>query len=122
MYSISLVHTTLHHRCKKLKALNLDYTQITNGALTSLIEFGLNLEELSVNMCYTVEIQGKILELGSMPELKVLNFDHREVENLGHLQAIVPNLQMNKKQIRIAKFWISDPVLWNGNSVARNLD
>ena len=100
----------------------MDYTQITNGALTSLIEFGLNLEELSVDMCYTVEIQGKILELGSMPELKVLNFDHREVENLGHLQAIVPNLQMNKKQIRIAKFWISDPVLWNGNSVARNLD
>ena len=100
----------------------MDYTQITNGALTSLIEFGLNLEELSVDMCYTVEIQGKILELGSMPELKVLNFDHREVENLGHLQAIVPNLQMNKKQIRIAKFWISDPCLSNGNSVARNLD
>ena len=100
----------------------MDYTQITNGALTSLIEFGLNLEELSVDMCYTVEIEGKILELGSMPELKVLNFDHREVENLGHLQAIVTKIQMNKKEIRIAKFWISDPCLSNGNSVARNLD
>ena len=96
----------------------MDYTQITNGALTSLIEFGLNLEELSVDMCYTVEIQGKIIELGQMPELKVLNFDHREVENLEHLQAVVPNLQMNKKQIRIAKFWISDPCLSHGNSVA----
>ena len=87
----------------------MDYSQITNGGLTSLIEFSLHLEELSVNYCYTIEIEGKILELGSLPELKVLNFDHREVENLGDLQAVVPNLQMNKKQIRIAKFWISDP-------------
>ena len=93
----------------------MDYTQITNGALTSLIEFGLNLEELSVDMCYTVEIQGKILELGSMPELKVLNFNHLDVENLEDLRTIVPNLQMNQKQIRIAKFWISDPCLSNGN-------
>ena len=120
--SFFFIKPCCNHRCKKLKALNLDYTQITNGALTSLIEFGLNLEELSVDMCYTVEIEGKILELGSMPELKVLNFDYREVENLRHLQAIVPNLQMNKKEIRIAKFWISDPCLSNGNSVARNLD
>ena len=97
----------------------MDHTQITNGALTSLIEFGLHLEELSVNMCYTVEIQGKILELGSMPELKVLNCNDLEVENV---RAIVPNLIMNQKEIRIAKFWISDPCLSNGNSVARNLD
>ena len=87
----------------------MDYTQITNDALSSLIEFGLNLEELSVDMCYTVEIQGKILELGAMPELKVLNFNHLDVETLGHLRTIVPNLIMNQKEIKIAKFFISDP-------------
>ena len=71
----------------------MDYTQITNGALTSLIQESKDtLEELSVCYCYLVEIEGKILELGSLPELKVLNFDHREVENLGYIQPLLTDI------------------------------
>ena len=46
----------------------MNHTQITNGALNSLIEESKDtLEELSVVSCYNVAIEDKILELGSMP-------------------------------------------------------
>ena len=93
----------------------MDYTHITNGALNSLIEESKDtLEELSVAFCYTVAIQDKILELRSMPELRVLNCNGVEVETL---REIVPRFIINRNEIRIAKFWISDPCLSHGKSV-----
>ena len=109
-----------NHRCKKLSALNLDHTQITNGALNSLIEESKDtLEELSVAFCYFVAICSdldplNIQELGSMPELRVLNCNFGDVETL---RERVPRLIINRSEIRIAKFWISDPCLSNGKSV-----
>ena len=92
----------------------MDHTQITNGALNSLIEESKDtLEELSVAFC-TVQIQDKILELRSMPDLRVLNCSYEEVATL---REILPQLIINRKEIRIAKFWISDPCLSNGKSV-----
>jgi len=107
----------LVQRCQKISTLNLDYTNITNGALDSLINEGRNIEELSVSFCNTVAIQDKILELGFMPKLRVLNCSYEEV---GTLREIVPHLLINKTEIRIAKFWISKPWLSHGRSVVRN--
>ena len=95
----------------------MDYTIITNGALDSLIEEGRNIEELSVSFCKTVSIKDKILELGLMPKLRVLNCSSEEVATL---REIVPRLLINKTEIRIAKFWISKPWLSHGRSVVRN--
>ena len=100
-----------------MSTLNLDYTNITNDALNSLIQEGSNIEELSVSFCNTVAIQDKILELGFMPKLRVLNCSYEEV---GTLREIVPHLLINKTEIRIAKFWISKPWLSHGRSVVRN--
>ena len=93
----------------------MNHTQITNSALNSLIEESKDtLEELSVVSCYNVAIEDKILELGSMPDLRVLNCSYEEVPTL---REIVPRLIINRNEIRIAKFWISDPCLSHGKSV-----
>ena len=68
----------------------------------------------SVAFCYNVAIQDNILELGSMPNLRVLNCSYEEVATL---REIVPRLMINRNEIRIAKFWISDPCLSLGKSV-----
>ena len=61
----------------------MNHTQITNSALNSLIEESKDtLEELSVVSCYNVAIEDTILELGSMPEHKVLICNYVEVETL----------------------------------------
>ena len=87
--------------------------------MNSLIEESKEtLEELSVCYCYLVEIEEKVLDLQSMPRFKVLNCDYSGIENL---RDSVPNLIINEKEIKIAKFWISDPCLSIGKSAA-NLD
>ena len=94
----------------------MDHTQITDNALNSLIEESKDtLEALSVAFCYNVEIQDQILELGSMPNLRFLNCSYDE--EVATLREIVPRLIINRNEIRIAKFWISDPCLSHGKSV-----
>jgi hypothetical protein len=88
--------------------------------LNSLIEESIDtLEELSIAYCYFVEIKDKILDLASMPRFRVLNCNYDDGEPL---REAVPNLIINKKQIRIAKFWISDPCLSKGKAVTPSLD
>ena len=85
--------------------------------MNSLIEESKEtLEELSVCYCYLVEIEEKVLDLQSMPRFKVLNGDYSGV-GIKNLRDSVPNLIINEKEIRIAKFWISDPCLSHGKSV-----
>ena len=80
--------------------------------MNSLIEESKDtLEELSVVFCYNLAIQEKILELESMPELRVLNFNFGAIETI---REIAPRLIIDRNEIRIAKFWISDPCLSNG--------
>ena len=68
--------------------------------------------------CHLVEIEEKVLDLQSMPRFKVLNCDYSGIENL---RDSVPNLIINEIEIKIAKFWISDPCLSIGKSAA-NMD
>ena len=89
--------------------------------MNSLIEESKEtLEELSVCYCYLVEIEEKVLDLQSMPRFKVLNGDYSGV-GIKNLRDSVPNLIINEIEIKIAKFWISDPCLSIGKSAA-NLD
>lgn len=101
-------------RCKKLKALVLGYpflnNIITDDSITSIVEhLKPTLEELDVSFC---NISGdKILELRSMPKLRVLNFLYlpenpediqmrfHEVKNL---KKQLPNIIFNQENVKIA--------------------
>ena len=48
--------------------------------------------------------------------MKVLNCDYSGI-GIDNLRDGVPNLIINKKEVRIAKFWISDPCLSHEKSV-----
>ena len=62
-------------RCNKIKSLNLAKSRsITNNSLTSIIEnLKYTLEELDITWCGKIT-DTKLLEMRSMPKLKVLNY------------------------------------------------
>lgn len=88
----------LVERCHKLSVLNLQCTSVTNNSVTNIIEnLRNNLEELDVT-CLNVGYI-KLLELKSMPLLKVLNCYRKDVENL---KIQLPHLTINERTITVA--------------------
>ena len=84
---------TLVSRCNKIKALNLEATLITDDSLKTMKQYlYLTLEELSLT--YNVDV----LELKSMPSLKILNL-HCEEEDDSQIQTLrlhLPHLMIRK--------------------------
>ena len=85
---------TLLDRCNRIKVLNLSATCITADSLTRIREnLKLTLEELSV-----VEVKdiwfSDLLELKSMPRLKLLNCDEDD-EEVEYLSKKLPHLKIN---------------------------
>ena len=76
---------TLVARCNKISVLNLQNTTVTNDSMTHIIEnLQYTLEKLHIFWCVGVSY-AKIIELKSMPKLRVLNCDltdDEEKENL----------------------------------------
>ena len=84
-------------RCNKIKCLNLAKSRsITNNSLTSIIENLKNtLEELDITWCCKIT-DTKLLEMRSMPKLKVLNyFKAWDPNNYEDLKKNLPQLTSN---------------------------
>ena len=72
---------TLVSRCNKITTLNIgpgrmgfcDISQLSNNAITSILNHLKNLTELDITGCPNIELE-KVLELESLPQLKVLNY------------------------------------------------
>ena len=61
-------------RCNKITSLNLAFEHISDNSLTSIKEnLSSTLEELDVGRCQNIT-DSKLLEMRSMPKLKVLNY------------------------------------------------
>ena len=88
--------TTLVSRCKKITSLNLAFNYISDNSLTSINRNLKNtLEELDVTGCWSIT-DTKLLEMRSMPKLKVLNYFKKWVRdrncNYENLEKNLPQL------------------------------
>ena len=79
-------------RCKKIKSLNLAWNFITNKTLTNIKEnLKDTLEELDVGMCSNIT-DSELLEMRSMPKLKILNYFRPLDSNYEDLKKNLPQL------------------------------
>ena len=88
------------NRCKNLKTLDLAFNTITNLSLNSIIEnLRPTLEEIDVNFAkVTFE---KLLELGSMEKIRILNF--RKLNNYHYLrQRLNVRISHNSNKLKVA--------------------
>ena len=88
------------NRCKNLKTLDLAFNTITNLSLNSIIEnLRPTLEEIDVNFAkVTFE---KLLELGSMEKIRILNF--RKLNNYHYLrQRLNVRINHNSNKLQVA--------------------
>ena len=88
--------TTLVSRCKKITSLNLAFNYISDNSLTSINRNLKNtLEELDITGCWSIT-DTKLLEMRSMPKLKVLNYFKKWVRdrncNYENLEKNLPQL------------------------------
>ena len=83
-------------RCKKIKSLNLANTDNTDNSLTCIKEnLEITLEELDISWCGKIT-DTKLLEMRSMPKLKVLNyFKPWDRNNYEQLKKNLPQLTNN---------------------------
>ena len=94
------------NRCKNLKALDLAFNLITNLSLNGIIEnLRPSLEELDVN--YTNVTFEKVLELGSMEKIRILNcrstLNHYGTTNLRQLEwKTNGRISQNSKRVQVA--------------------
>ena len=121
---------TLVSRCNKITTLNIgpgrmgfcDISQLSNNAITSILNHLKNLTELDITGCPKIELE-KVLELESLPQLKVLNYGLQEENQdtglnvpLMHnempgLMKKLPHLVINKK--------VPDNVISVGDRIAK---
>jgi hypothetical protein len=79
-------------RCNKIKSLDLAWNNITNNSLTSIAKNLTNsLEELDIGRCYNIT-DTKLLEMSSMPKLKILNYFMPYNSNYEDLKKNLPQL------------------------------
>ena len=89
-------------RCSKLRALDLKVTSINNVSLTSIIDnLFLTLEELDVSENNSIDFF-KLMELTSMPKLRVFNYRQLSNEDLKCLTKEFPHLSINVDDLNIA--------------------
>ena len=82
-------------RCNKIKSLDLAWNSITDNSLTSIAKnLRNNLEELDVGRCYNIT-DAKLLEMSSMPQLKILNYFMPYNSNYEDLKKNLPQLTNN---------------------------
>ena len=83
-------------RCNKITSLNLAFEHISDNSLTSIKEnLSSTLEELDVGRCQKIT-DSKLLEMRSMPKLKVLNyFKTGTNDNYENLKKHLPQLTNN---------------------------
>ena len=90
------------NRCKNLKTLDLAFNTITNLSLNSIIEnLRPTLEEIDVNFAkVTFE---KVLELGSMEKIRILNFrKSNPYETMNLRQLLNVRIEQNSKRLQVA--------------------
>ena len=89
---------TLVSRCNKITALDVGgMSFLTNNAITSILNhLKLSLRELDITDCPNIEL-AKVLELESLPKLKVLNFGFFPWDEMPGLMKKLPHLIINKK-------------------------
>ena len=82
-------------RCNKIKSLNLSWNSITDNSLTSIVKNLKNsLEELDIGRCYNIT-DAKLIEMSSMPQLKILNYFLPYNSNYEDLKKNLPQLTNN---------------------------
>ena len=82
-------------RCNKIKSLDLAWNSITDNSLTSIAKnLRNNLEELDIGRCYNIT-DAKLLEMSSMPQLKILNYFMPYNSNYEDLKKNLPQLTNN---------------------------
>ena len=93
-------------RCKNLRSLKLSDFTLTNDSLTIIMnDLKHSLEELDLGCCdMTFD---KLLELKSMPKLKVLNYVFLRKETEIFVKDYLPHLSINKKRLAIG-LWDRD--------------
>jgi hypothetical protein len=96
-------------RCNKIKSLNLAWNSITNNSLTRIAKNLENsLEELDIGRCSNIT-DTKLLEMSSMPKLKILNYFMPYNSNYEDLKKNLPQLTnknpMEKWPERIIKLF-----------------
>jgi len=101
-----LVHTnghfsTLVSRCTELKSLNLCFVKsITDDSVTEIIKYLRPcLEEIDLTL-HEVTF-AKILELKTMPKLRILNCRHLENREIEILRKQLPHVIINRKELHI---------------------
>jgi len=89
-------------RCNKLTSLDLTTTSINNNCLDCVIEkLFLTLEELDVSENGRIEFF-KLVELTSMPKLRVLNYRPLSNDEIKYLKKEFPHLSINENSLNIA--------------------
>ena len=99
-------------RCKKLTALDLLDTNITDESLNSIIEnLKPSLEELDVSWCFTGQSKSrrvylacikKFIELNLMPHLRTLICRGLKDGDIAKLRSELPNVRINQGCLKIA--------------------
>ena len=89
---------TLVSRCNKLTALDIGgMSFLTNNAIDSILNhLKLSLRGLDITDCPNIEL-AKVLELESLPKLKVLNYGLFPWDEMPGLMKKLPHLIINKK-------------------------
>ena len=89
-------------RCSNLKSLDLKITSINNISLTSIIDnLFETLEELDVSENRDIDFF-KLMEVTSMPKLKILNYRQLSIEETQNLTKEFPHLCINVDDLNIA--------------------
>ena len=92
-------------RCNKITTLDIsDIPFLTNNVIISILNhLKLSLRELDIMECPNIEVE-KVLELESLPKLKVLNYGSYPLDEMPALTKKLPHLMINKKMgLRIAQ-------------------
>lgn len=111
-------------RCKGISLMNLRRTSITNASIISIIKnLDNTLEELNVND-NDIDFD-KLIEVGSLPKLKVLNclflYNFEEIDKL---RRQFPHLKINQKTVSAAApdlYLQPKNGFWNINATQTNL-
>ena len=88
---------TLVSRCNKITALDISGIRfLTNNVITSIWNhLKLSLRELDITECPNIKLE-KVLELESLPKLKVLNYDSFRLDEMSALTKKLSHLIINK--------------------------
>ena len=93
---------SLVRRCKNITELDLSGTSITNDSIESIVEHLTSLEKLDVGYTY-IDVP-TLLQLKSIPTLKILRFFHwkKIAKEIKNLKLQLPNISINKECLHIA--------------------